>query len=140
MDKVIKQTIDARKQAIFNSYEVTDKKMLSKIEDLFKKINDFGEKYDDVNKFEADFSTNSLNTEYTNIFVELAKKDINASKPGVGEVVADRVGSELRSRAGLTRAAATNARDNALRDIPVVGNIMDLGNKIDLLKKFRKNK
>ena len=45
MDNIIKQSIEGRKNAIFNSYEVTDKVMINKIDDLFNRINDFGEKY-----------------------------------------------------------------------------------------------
>lgn len=140
MDKVIKQTIDARKNAIYSSYKVSDKKMNEKIDDLFKRINEFGEKYKDVNEFEAEFAKSPLNNEYTNIFVELAKVDISASKPSTGEMVADRVVSEVKNRTGLTRAARANARDKAIRDIPIVGDIVDAKQKFDFFARFRKNK
>ena len=45
MESVIKQVIDARKNAIFSSYNITDKNMLDKIDNLFNRINEFGEKW-----------------------------------------------------------------------------------------------
>ena len=43
MDEMIKQTINARKNAIFDTYAV-DKKTKEKIEDLFKRIEELGKK------------------------------------------------------------------------------------------------
>ena len=89
MDNIIKQSIEGRKNAIFNSYEVTDKVMINKIDDLFNRINDFGEKYNDVGTFESEFANSPLNNEYINIFTELAMKGVSNSIPSVGEMVAD---------------------------------------------------
>lgn len=139
MEAVIKQVIDARKSAIFNSYSITDQAMIDKIDDLFKRINEFGEKYKDINQFEAEFASSSLNSEYTNIFVEIAKKEIDANRPSMGEMMTDRVGSEIKNRIIPSRAVRADARDRAIRSIPVVGDIVDAGQKIDLLNKFRKN-
>ena len=140
MEEIVKNSIEARKSAIFNSYNITDKKMLDKIEDLFKRINEFGEKFSDVGQFEAEFANNPLNSEYMNIFVEIAKKEVDASQPGVGDVVADRVGSEIKNRVMPSRAVRADARDQAIRNIPIVRDVVDIGQKIDLFNKFRKNK
>ena len=140
MDSIVKNSIDTRKSAIFNSYNVTDKKMLDKIEDLFRRINEFGEKFSDVGQFEAEFANNPLNSEYMNIFVEIAKKEVDASQLGVGEIVADRVGSEIKNRVMPSRAVRADARNQAIRNIPIVGDVVDIGQKIDLFNKFRKNK
>ena len=140
MDNIIKQSIEGRKNAIFSSYEVTDKVMIDKIDDLFKRINDFGEKYNDVGSFESDFTSSSLNNEYINIFTELAMKGVSNSMPSVGEMVADRVGTEIKNSILPSRAVRADRRDNAIRNIPIVGDIVDAGQKIDLFHKFRKNK
>lgn len=140
MDTIVKQTIDARKDAIFNSYEVTDKKMLEKIDDLFKRINEFGESFSDVTTFESEFASNPLNTEYTNIFVELAKKDIKTQTPGVGKMVAERVGRDIKNSIIPSRAVRADKRDQAIRNIPVIGDIVDAKQKIDFFSRFKKNK
>ncbi len=140
MESVIKQVIDARKNAIFSSYNITDKNMLDKIDNLFNRINEFGEKYNDVSKFEAEFANNPLNSEYTNIFVELAQSGINASSPSVGEMMADRIGSEVKNSVLPSHAVVADARDNALRNIPVIGDAIDVGQKISFFGKFRKDK
>lgn len=140
MDNIIRNSIDARKNAIFNSYNVTDKKMLDKIDDLFKRIDDFGEKYTDVSAFEAEFANSPLNSEYMNIFVEIAQSEIKSNKPSVGEVVAGRVGTEVKNRIMPSRAVRADKRDQALRNIPVIGDVIDVGQKIDLFNKFRKDK
>lgn len=140
MDNIIKQSIEGRKTAIFNSYNVTDKKMIAKIDDLFKRINEFGEKYDDVGKFETEFASNPLNNEYINIFTELAQKEISANKPSVAGMVADRVGSEIKNKVIPSHAVIADERDSAMRNIPIIGDVIDAGQKIDLLNKFRKKK
>ena len=140
MEEIVKNSIEARKNAIFNSYNVTDKKMLDKIDNLFNRINEFGDKYNDVSQFEAEFASSPLNSEYMNIFVEIAQMDIKASQPGIGEVVADRVGNEIKNRVIPSRAVRADRRDQAMRNIPIVGDIIDVGQKIDLLNKFRKDK
>ena len=38
MNEYVKNSIDARKQSFYTAYDITDKDIESKIEDLFKKI------------------------------------------------------------------------------------------------------
>ena len=114
--------------------------LLNNYDCKLERINEFGEKYSDVSQFEAEFANNPLNSEYMNIFVEIAKKEVDASQPGVGDVVADRVGSEIKNRVMPSRAVRADARDQAIRNIPIVGDVVDIGQKIDLFNKFRKNK
>ena len=140
MDNIIKQSIDGRKNAIFSSYNVTDQKMIKKIDDLFNRINEFGEKYNDVGTFETEFANSSLNNEYINIFTELAMKGVSNSMSSVGEMVADRVGTELKNTVLPSRALRADQRDAAIRNIPIIGDVVDAGQKLDLLNKFRKDK
>ena len=100
----------------------------------------FREKYTDVSAFEAEFANSPLNSEYMNIFVEIAQSEIKSNKPSVGEVVADRVGTEVKNRIMPSRAVRADKRDQALRNIPVIGDVIDVGQKIDLFNKFRKDK
>lgn len=140
MNDIVKQSIDGRKTAIFNSYNITDQGILDKIDDLFKRINEFGEKFDDVSAFESEFANSPLNNEYINIFTEIAQRDVAANKPGIGEMVADRVVSDVKNSVMPSRAVIADARDSALRDIPVVGDAIDVKQKIDFFSRFKKNK
>ncbi len=140
MNDTIKQVIEARKTAIFNSYNITDKAMLNKIEDLFKIIYEFAQKYNDLNEFEAEFAKSPLNSEYTNIFVDIAKKEVDASKPGLGEMVAERVGNQVKNRIMPSRAVLADERDRAIRNIPIIGDVVNAKQKMDFFNKFRKRK
>lgn len=139
MNDIVKQSIDGRKTAIFNSYNITDQGILDKIEDLFKRINEFGEKFDDVGAFESEFASSPLNNEYINIFTEIAQKEVG-SQVSVGDVVADRVGTEIKNSVMPSRAVIADARDSAIRSIPVVGDAIDVKQKIDFFSRFKKNK
>ena len=67
-------------------------------------------------------------------------KGVSNSMPSVGEMVADRVGTEIKNSVLPSRAVRADRRDQAIRNIPIVGDIVDAGQKIDLLNKFRKDK
>ena len=54
MNEIVKNSIEARKNAIFSSYEITDKSILDRIDEYFNRLNKWAEKYDDVMKFETD--------------------------------------------------------------------------------------
>ena len=138
MNKDIKLTIDARKNAIFSSYNVDDKKMIDKIDNLFDRINKFGEEFKDVGEFEKEFASSSLNTEYINIFTELAQQQINVEKPNIGATIVDSLGSEIKNSVMPSRAVMADKRDSAIRNIPVVGDVIDAKQKIDLFNKFSK--
>lgn len=140
MEKDIKLTIDARKNAIFSSYKVEDKKLIDKIDNLFERINEFGEGFKDVAEFEKEFANSSLNSEYINIFTEIAQQQIDVQKPSIGAALADSIGSEIETRLTPSRAVMADARDSAIRDIPVVGDVIDAKQKFDLFNKFRRKK
>ena len=73
MDKLIKQSIDARKNAFSASYEI-DAEAQKKIDALFVEIEKLGEKCRDVGEFEANFSKSPLNQQYLDLFTEIATK------------------------------------------------------------------
>ena len=134
MDKNIEQSIKVRKDVIFSTYDVKDEKMLKKIDGLFEKISDFGEKCKDVSEFETKFAASSLNQEYMNLFTEIATNSV--SKQAAGQVAESMAGGvvEGMARNALgnvvpTRASARQAVDDTLRKTPVVGDVFDIGQK-----------
>lgn len=73
MDSGVKTSIDARHDAFKNAYELTTD-FEAEIEDLFKKIYDFGKTCKDAMDFENKFVASPLNEEYNNLFVKIGTK------------------------------------------------------------------
>ena len=139
MDDIIKQCIDGR-MSVFNAYNITDESVLKKIDDLSKKINEFGEGCKDAMEFNDKLMKSPLNDEYNNLVVEVAKSGVKADMPSAGEVIADTVIDRAKTKIRPSRAVMADKRDQALRDIPVVGDAMQAKQTFDLFKRFKKDK
>ena len=139
MDDIIKQCIDGR-MSVFNNYNITDESILKKIDDLSKKINEFGEGCKDAMEFNDKFMKSPLNDEYNNLVVEVAKSGVKSDMPSAGEVIADTVIDRAKTKIRPSRANLADKRDQALRDIPVVGDVMQARQTMDLLGRFKKKK
>lgn len=135
MNEMVKNSVESRRTAIFSSYAITDENLFKKIEDYFNRLNEFASSYDDVMKFETDFATSPLAKEYADLFVEISK--INNPEEKKENVVADEIKSEVKHQ--VRREVYRETYDKA-RDIPVVGEAMDLKNKFDLFSRFKRNK
>lgn len=157
MDEYTKQSIDARKQAIFAAYDV-DAAGKKKVESLFKEIEALGKASKDVGDFEAKFAASDLNQKYLDLFTELAttsQPKVSAPKASKKEVVkmvaggaaagiAESAVDQAIDNVVPTRAAVHQAASDAVRGVPVVGDIVDLGQKASyaahLGKLFKKRK
>ncbi|MBR2658393.1 hypothetical protein IKD57_00655 [Candidatus Saccharibacteria bacterium] len=154
MDKYVKQSIDARKNAIFAAYNVDDA-MNKKIEALFSEIEKLGKEAKDAGDFEAKFAASPLNQKYLDLFTEVATNSQPANapevaKPKIGKTIAGGVAAgvaesaldDATCRVVPTRAAVHQKATDALRDVPVVGDAMDISQKagyaMHLGKLFRK--
>ena len=71
MEKIVKASIDGRKSAFFSAYDIKDENLIKEIDELFNRINEFGEGCTDSTQFETAFITSTLNTEYINLFTRL---------------------------------------------------------------------
>ena len=142
MDKLIKQSIDARKNAFSASYKV-DAEMQKKIDALFAEIDKLGEKCKDVGEFETEFQKSPLNQNYLDLFTEIATKCApNTAAPkvdtsGIGKTIAEGVAAgALESVADdairkvvPTRAAVHQKAYDEVRKVPGVGNAIDVAEK-----------
>ena len=148
MDEYVKQSIDSRKQAIFNTYELNDE-MQKKVDKLFTEIEKLGKSCKDVGEFESEFAKSPLNQQYMDLFTEVAMG--SAGKQAAGQVAKSMaVGAvEGLARNALgnvvpTRAAVHQKAYDAARDIPVVGDAIDIGQKasyaMHIGKLFKRNK
>jgi hypothetical protein len=143
MDEYIKQSIDARKNAFSAAYEI-NAEMQKKIDALFVKIEELGTTCKDVNEFEAKFAASPLNQQYMDLFTEIATGSVvgvsgaGVPKGKVGKMVAGSlVGGAVEGVVGSavhrvvpTRAAVHQKAYDAARDIPVVGDAIDVSQKV----------
>jgi hypothetical protein len=157
MDKLIKQSIDARKNAFSASYKV-DAEMQKKIDALFAEIDKLGEKCKDAGEFEAEFQKSPLNQQYLDLFTEIATKCApNTVAPkvdtsGIGKTIAGGVvagalesaADDALRRVVPTRAAVHQKAYDAARSVPGLGDAIDIAEKASyaahLGKLFRKKK
>ena len=157
MDKYIKQSIDARKSAIFNAYELGagEKK---KIDAVFAEMEKLGAKCGDAQEFEAELAKSPVNQKYLDLFTEIATNSTpktaapKASLKEVGKMVAGGTAAGAAESAAEqavrnvvpTRAAVHQKVSDEVRSVPVVGDIVDAGQKASYLghlgKLFRKKK
>lgn len=157
MEKLIKQSIDARKNAFSASYKV-DAEMQKKIDALFAEIDKLGEKSKDAGEFEAEFQKSPLNQQYLDLFTEIATKCApNTAAPkvdtsGIGKTIAGGVvagvlesaADDALRRVVPTRAAVHQKAYDAARSVPGLGDAIDIAEKASyaahLGKLFRKKK
>ena len=142
MDKLIKQSIDARKNAFSASYKV-DAEMQKKIDALFAEIDKLGEKSKDAGEFEAEFQKSPLNQKYLDLFTEIATKCApNTAAPkvdtrGISKTIAGGVAAgalesaadDALRRVVPTRAAVHQKAYDEVRKVPGVGSAIDVAEK-----------
>lgn len=148
MNEYVKQSIDGRKLAFTSAYEL-DNVYKKKVDELFKKIEDFGKDCTDAMDFETKFMASPLNTQYTNLFTEVSSNckyilpppvdnpDVKSDKEQVrDEVLSDAkyIAKELSMPA---RRKAREAFDSKLRDTPL-GKIEQARNTAWLFKRIFK--
>lgn len=153
MDETVKLSIDARKNAFYNAYNITDNNIKNKIEDLFNRINELGMTCSNSMNFETEFASSELNQEYINLFTEVATSCLPityTSEPrddikSDAEYVMDDALSEAKYIAedisSPMRHQAYQATYDAVRDIPGVGQVMEANQYVNLFNKVTgKNK
>ncbi|MBQ9029513.1 hypothetical protein IJ114_01950 [Candidatus Saccharibacteria bacterium] len=148
MDENIKASIEARKTAITNTYELKGSAIKQKYDAVFQKMEELGRTSKDVMDFETKLAASPINQEYTELFTEIATQNISlnnvasAAGKSTGEMVAEEVihqtGSRLKSAVVPTRASVHQAAFDKVRDIPGVGEALEIKQGFDLLSRFKK--
>ena len=139
MEEIITNCVETRKNAIYSTYNVGEGKAKNKIEDYFKRLEEFAKECKDITDFETKFATSPFAKEYTDLFVMLST-DKQAVMKSVGEDVAY-VGREIVD--GLTHKARMDARQEAhdkVMNIPILGDVIQAKQTLDLFSKFKKKK
>lgn len=145
MDKYINQSINARKEAFAASFEI-DAEAQGKIDALFAEIEKLGANCKDVGEFETEFAESPLNKQYLDLFTEIAKKGVaNGIVKGAAVGVAQSVAEQaFQNVVPTTRAAAHQKAYDAVRDVPVLDDVIDVAEKASYVahlgKLFKKKK
>lgn len=152
MNDLVKNSIESRKSAIFNAYNITEQSIIEKIEDLFKRINEFGENCNDNMDFENKFASSNLNQEYIQLFTEIAtncpqivrqtqeNRHVKSDAQYMAEEVASEIRYQTRNATEPIRRQMRQEAYNTARDMPVIGDILNVKQHIDLFNKFKRKK
>ncbi|MBR3122350.1 hypothetical protein IKF28_02820 [Candidatus Saccharibacteria bacterium] len=146
MEKYVKQSIDARKKAIFDAYEVGEGEK-KKVEAVFAEIEKLGESCKDAGEFEAEFSKSPLNQKYLDLFTEVAKTGkakvaapkvdkagtLKTVAAGTAAGIAESAADQAINNVVPTRAAVHQEVSDAARKVPVLGDAIDIGQKASYL-------
>lgn len=130
MNDQVKISIGARKNA-FSSFELTNAHK-EEIDKLFAEIEKLGKSCKDAGEFENKFATSPLNQQYMDMFTKISMDSM------AGQAAKNAAEGALRSAVGAriptTEAAVHQKAYDAARDIPVVGDAIDLGQKASYIK------
>lgn len=145
MEEIVKASIDGRKNAITNAYSLNEKQQ-KEVDDLFNEIEKLGEEAKDSGDFEAKLAASPLNQQYMDLFTKIATDSAKSNtEKGIAANVATGVAeSAVRSAIGAkiptTRAAVHQKAYDAARDIPGVGEALEVKQYADFFGRFKKKK
>ena len=152
MNDLVKNSIEGRKNAIFNAYNITEQSMIEKIENLFKRMNEFGENCKDSMDFENKFASSELNQEYIQLFTEIAttctqivrqneeNRHVKSDAEYIAEDIAGEIRYQTRNATEPIRRQIRQETETAARNMPIIGDILTAKQHIDLFNKFKKKK
>ena len=144
MDESIKISIDARKNAILGGAYKIDDATKKEVEALFVEIEKLGKESKNSGDFEAKFAASSLNQQYMDMFTKIATNSASsATTKGIAQQMVtgaaeSAVRNAISNTVPTTRAAANQKVYDAARDIPVVGDVIDIGQKASYIKHLGK--
>ena len=145
MDEVVKSCIESRKNAITNAYQLNDKQQ-KEVDKLFSDIEKLGMESKDAGEFETKFAASPLNQKYMDLFTKIATEGaqsnlVTGTTTNVAKNVAE---STIRNAVGAsiptTRAAVHQEVYDAARDIPGVGEVLEVKQYADFFGRFKKKK
>ena len=147
MNEVIKQSIEGRKMAFSSAYELTDT-YKKKVDELFKKIENFGKDCTDAMDFETKFAASPLNKEYTDLFTEVAQNckyilpppvesDVKSDKQQLKDEILSDARYIAREATLPARRKAREEFDRKMRDTPL-GKIEQISNTASVFRRIFK--
>ena len=139
MNDIIKYNVQSRKDAIFNTYDIKNEKMLKMINDYFERLEEFAKGFTDSMEFEAAFAQNKLAQEYSDLFVKITGSGITPKS--VAKDVSTSVVSEIKE--DITHRARHKAYQETYdkaRDLPIIGDAIHIKQHVDFFSRFKRKK
>ena len=151
MNDLVKNSIESRKNSIFNSYNITDQNLIEKIENLFIRINEFGESCTDNMDFETKFASSTLNQEYIQIFTQIAttctpivrqteERKVKTDEEYMKEEVESEIRYQVKDATLPIRRQIRQESYSAALKTPIIGDIIGAKNQIDFFSRFKPKK
>lgn len=135
-NSILESCVNSRKNALLQA--CTNESLINEINEYFERVEEFAKKCSDVADFEAKFSSTELAKEYTDLFVKATTSDSEEEKKdSLANDIANELADDVTHRA---RAKAHQAAYDQARDIPVVGEALNVKQHFDFFSRFRRKK
>lgn len=136
MEDIIKNCVESRKNAILGIIDSNDQSALETIDLYFKKLEDFARGCSSITEFEEKFQTSSLQEEYTNLFTKFMNTG-NNEETSLASDVKDEILDDVYRRG---RREIRQETYDKVRDIPVVGEALNVKQHFDFFSRFKRKK
>ena len=136
MNDILEASVNSRKNALLQA--CTNQNMIEEINEYFTRVEEFAKNCSDVMDFENKFNSSELGKEYTDLFV---KATSTGTEENVGSELAKDIAADVVD--DITHGARVRANQEAydkVRDIPVVGEALNVKQHFDFFSKFRRKK
>ena len=138
MNDIKTACVDSRRMALDSMLGNATEAQKQMVDNFFKRLEEFANTCSDVTDFETKFASSPLASEYTELFQSIMTN-------GEEEPEEKSLGAEIRDEVvdDVTRAARRQARQEAYdkaRDIPVVGEALEVKQYADFFGRFRRKK
>ena len=151
MNDLVKNSIECRKNSIYAAYNITEQGIVEKIEDLFKRINEFGESCVDSMDFETKFASSTLNQEYIQLFTEIAttcapivrqseERHVKSDEEYRQEELESEIRYQTRNATEPIRRKVHQEAYKTALNAPIIGDIIGAKNTVDFFGRFKKKK
>ena len=136
MNDILEASVNSRKNALIQA--CTNPSLMDEINEYFERVEEFAKGCSDVADFEAKFNSSELGKEYTDLFVKATSTE---DGPNIeGELARDVATDIVDDMTHGARVRANQEVYDAARDIPVVGDALNVKQHFDFFSRFRKKK
>ena len=136
MNDILEASVNSRKNALIQA--CTNPSLMDEINEYFERVEEFAKGCSDVADFEAKFNSSELAKEYTDLFVKATSTE---DEPNIeGELAKDIANDMVDDITHGARVRANQEVYDKARDIPVVGDALNVKQHFDFFSRFRKKK
>ena len=138
MNDVKTACVESRRNAILPMIEGKGEAIKQMVDNFFKRLEKFADECSDVTDFETKFATSELATEYAELFTTVMNDGSEEpEEKSIGQEVAEELKDDVTH--AVKRQARQEAYDKA-RDIPGVGEALEVKQYADFFGRFRRKK